>query len=420
MPVKNNGPGALGRPAMTRKSKIDPEYPQWAESKMRAIENRRLKELRTVVRESMPEIMSIIAEEQETGPESIRHDGDSDMVRRIQNRFRIMRDRLSRRLKTDPLERDVRRCADYTDRRQLKEWQRSVRATLGIDIHDDFFLGERYDLMLKRWVEQNVSFITSIESSYFDDMESIVIEGFSKGRTPAAISADIQRRFGVTKSKANLLARDQVGTLSADLTRVRQQSAGVEEYIWSSSGDERVRATLGIDIHDDFFLGERYDLMLKRWVEQNVSFITSIESSYFDDMESIVIEGFSKGRTPAAISADIQRRFGVTKSKANLLARDQVGTLSADLTRVRQQSAGVEEYIWSSSGDERVRECHRELNGKKFRYDDPPAMWYMTKHGKVYSGRHCNPGEDYQCRCVAKPVFNFDRLNSAAFKERKP
>ena len=109
----------------------------------------------------------------------------------------------------------------------------------------------------------------------------------------------------------------------------------------------------------------------------------------------------------------------MTKSKANLLARDQVGTLSANLTRTRQESAGVEEYIWSSSGDERVRECHRELNGQKFRYDDPPAMWYMTKHGKVYSGRHCNPGEDYQCRCVAKPVFNFDRLNSVAFKEKK-
>lgn len=116
---------------------------------MRAIENRRLKELQKIVRESMPEILAIVAEEQKTGSDSIRHDGYSDMVRRIQNRFRIMRDRLSRRLKTDPLERDVRRCADYTDRRQLKEWQRSVRATLGVDIHDDFFLGERYDLMLK-------------------------------------------------------------------------------------------------------------------------------------------------------------------------------------------------------------------------------------------------------------------------------
>ena len=172
MPVKNNGPGMTGRSSMTKKSKIEPEYPQWAESKMRAIENRRLKELQKVVRESMPEILAIVAEEQKTGSDSIRHDGYSDMVRRIQNRFRIMRDRLSRRLKTDPLERDVRRCADYTDRRQLKEWQRSVRATLGVDIHDDFFLGERYDLMLKRWVEQNVSFITSIES----DMQKKILK----------------------------------------------------------------------------------------------------------------------------------------------------------------------------------------------------------------------------------------------------
>ena len=98
---------------------------------------------------------------------------------------------------------------------------------------------------------------------------------------------------------------------------------------------------------------------------------------------------------------------------------DQIGTLSADLTRTRQESAGVKEYIWRSSGDERVRACHRELDGKTFRYDDPPAMWYMTKRGKIYTGRHCNPGEDYQCRCVAKPVFDFNRLNSQAFKEKK-
>ena len=83
--------------------------------------------------------------------------------------------------------------------------------------------------MLSRWAEQNVSFITSIESDCLDDMEKIIIDGFTKGRTPAAISNEIQRRFDVTKSKANLLARDQIGTLSADLTRTRQESAGVKE-----------------------------------------------------------------------------------------------------------------------------------------------------------------------------------------------
>ena len=112
MPVKNNGPGRYSRASTTRKSKVEPEYPQWAESKMRAIENRRLKELQAVVRDSMPEILAIAADEMDTASESIRKDGYSDMVHRIQNRFRIMRDRLSRRLKTDPLERDVRRCAD--------------------------------------------------------------------------------------------------------------------------------------------------------------------------------------------------------------------------------------------------------------------------------------------------------------------
>lgn len=178
MPVRNNGPGGYSRASTTRKSKIEPEYPQWAESKMRAIENRRLKELQAVVRDSMPEMLAIAADEMDTASESIRKDGYSDMVRRIQNRFRIMRDRLSRRLKTDPLERDVRRCADYTDRRQLQEWQRSVRATLGIDISKDFFIGERYEQMLSRWAEQNVSFITSIESDCFDDMEKIIIDGF--------------------------------------------------------------------------------------------------------------------------------------------------------------------------------------------------------------------------------------------------
>ena len=90
MPVKNNGPGGNGRASATRKSKVEPEYPQWAESKMRAIENRRLKELQAVVRDSMPEILAIVADEMDTASESIRKDGYSDMVRRIQNRFRII------------------------------------------------------------------------------------------------------------------------------------------------------------------------------------------------------------------------------------------------------------------------------------------------------------------------------------------
>ena len=61
----------------------------------------------------------------------------------------------------------------------------------------------------------------------------------------------------------------------------------------------------------------------------------------------------------------------------------------------------MEEYVWSTSQDSRVRDSHRRLNRKKFRWDDPPVVDPKT-------GRRCHPGEDYGCRCVALPVFNLN------------
>lgn len=176
-----------------------------------------------------------------------------------------------------------------------------------------------------------------------------------------------------------------------------------------------VRKTMGLDIREDYFRGADYDALLSSWTQQNVSFIKSINRDCLREMEQVVMESFTVGKTIRQMSKDIQNRFDVTKSKARLLARDQMGTLNSQITQTQHRSAGVSEYEWSDSGDERVRDCHAELNGKKFRYDEPPAMWYMTKHGRVYTGRHCNPGEDYQCRCIAKPVFDIDTINRSAF-----
>ena len=78
---------------------------------------------------------------------------------------------------------------------------------------------------------------------------------------------------------------------------------------------------------------------------------------------------------------------------------------------MQQEDAGCTKYRWSSSKDSRVRDCHRALDGKIFRWDDPPEMWYETKADRVYTGRHCHPGEDYCCRCVAIPVFDLDTVD---------
>lgn len=104
---------------------------------------------------------------------------------------------------------------------------------------------------------------------------------------------------------------------------------------------------------------------------------------------------------------NIQGRFKVSRARARLIARDQTGKLNAALTEARQKRIGVEEYIWQSVEDERVRENHRVLDGKICRWDDPTVYrnpgeteWRSRSSIGAFVG---HPGEDYQCRCFAEP-----------------
>lgn len=173
-----------------------------------------------------------------------------------------------------------------------------------------------------------------------------------------------------------------------------------------------IKNTLGIDILDDYYSGELYRQALQKWVADNVARIRSIPNDTLRQMEEIILNGYREGKLVRDIRVEIQDTYNVSKQKATMIARDQISSLNAALTKMQQQDAGVKKYRWSSSHDERVRECHQEFNGKVFSWDDPPEAWYSTKSkGIVYTGRKCHPGEDYCCRCVAIPIFEKDSLN---------
>lgn len=173
-----------------------------------------------------------------------------------------------------------------------------------------------------------------------------------------------------------------------------------------------VHETLGIDLMSDYYDGSFYEEYIRKWVDENVLKIKSIPNQTLDKMQQTILDGFRNGRTIRDIQKDIQNEYNVTRDTARLIAGDQIATLNSQITQAQQRDAGVTKYIWSTSHDSRVRECHAALDGKIFSWDDPPAMWYNTKSkGTVYTGRRCNPGEDYACRCVALPYFEFDKLD---------
>lgn len=135
------------------------------------------------------------------------------------------------------------------------------------------------------------------------------------------------------------------------------------------------------------------------WVAENANLITGMSDEVLDDLAARLRNEWARGARWEDISALVQDRLGVGRARAELIARDQVGKLNADMTRERQRAVGVTRYKWSTSRDERVRESHRHLEGSIQTWANPPIVDPRT-------GRRDHPGRDFQCRCVAIPVFD--------------
>lgn len=60
------------------------------------------------------------------------------------------------------------------------------------------------------------------------------------------------------------------------------------------------------------------------------------------------------------------------------------------INQLRQQELGIEQYIWRSQDDTKVRDSHAEYDDQVFRWDEPPEDGH--------------PGQAHSCRCYAEPV----------------
>ena len=173
-----------------------------------------------------------------------------------------------------------------------------------------------------------------------------------------------------------------------------------------------VRYALGLDLFTDYYRGELYEQLIQAWIAESVNRIKRIPNDTLGKLQDIILEGYREGKHLKEIQKEIQETYNTSKQYAEMLARDQVSTLNAELTKMQQTDAGVKKYRWSSSHDSRVRDAHADFDGKIFSWDDPPEDWYMTKsRGIVYTGYKFHPGEAFGCRCVAIPIFEWETLN---------
>lgn len=142
---------------------------------------------------------------------------------------------------------------------------------------------------------------------------------------------------------------------------------------------------------------------LDAWVRENVALIRTIDTRYFEDVQRVVREAADTGQTTRSLMRDLSERFGVSQTRAEVIARDQLSKLNGAIAAKRQSDYGVTRYRWSTSGDERVRASHAALDGQVFAWNAPPSEGH--------------PGEAVLCRCVAEPLFEDDPEDEATSAE---
>lgn len=154
----------------------------------------------------------------------------------------------------------------------------------------------------------------------------------------------------------------------------------------------QLKAALGVDLTTDPVLTTQR----AEFQRENLALIRSLTAEHVDRVARALREGV--GERVETLRDRIMAQTSAVRSRASLIARDQVLKLNANVSHARHQAAGITEYIWRTSRDERVRETHRDLDGQRFRYDTPPIV-------DPKRGRRENPGGDYSCRCTAEPVI---------------
>ena len=201
-----------------------------------------------------------------------------------------------------------------------------------------------------------------------------------------------------------------IPALTTSVARTGSYAKGISVRDWGALVDD----ALGLEIDQPFYM-ETMDDLINKWVYDSVQNITSYPQEYLGKVQEAIIWGYTTHQPMVNVYRRIEKLTGDTRKHARMIARDQMGTLNCQMTRYEHESMGVTQYIWITKRDARVRECHRELHGHIFDWNNPPAQWYMTKsRGIVYTGEYAHPGQAYGCRCVAKPVFDEKKVEALA------
>ena len=119
-------------------------------------------------------------------------------------------------------------------------------------------------------------------------------------------------------------------------------------------------------------------------------------------LQDIIPNAMASGQGVMKMTAELQKEFSVSFSKAKTLATTELTHIYAVSAQETFKDAGFEEWEWSTSEDAGVcEECDR-LNGTRYSINNTQAL----------------PPAHPNCRCIAQPVIEINRLINLEYEPK--
>jgi SPP1 gp7 family putative phage head morphogenesis protein len=141
------------------------------------------------------------------------------------------------------------------------------------------------------------------------------------------------------------------------------------------------------------------------WQNNMKIWITDFTKEQITELRESVQKAYFAGARRETLIKGIQKSYDVTANKAKFLARQETNLLVSKYKESRYKDAGVNDYKWrcvTGTKIHPVRPWHKALDRKNFSWNNPPVI---SQPGLTV--RRGNPGEDFNCRCVAIPIVKF-------------
>ena len=255
-----------------------------------------------------------------------------------------------------------------------------------------------YEKTYTRTIRSYVARLTEICQECIPDMKTIMKR---QGARLDDYSQDMDNLLNRIGSKLDKRVAEKA------LRRKIVQTYGLVDGFNQEEFQRIVHHAVGIK---NFHTDEKWQKVAQAvWVQENIDLIKSIDRQYLEKIRyklgDMIMKAQDNSVTSSELSGMIQEIAHNQRNRADLIARDQIGKLNGRLTQFRQQEAGIKQYIWRTSRDERVRSSHRERDGKTYDWDNPPPDGH--------------PGMPIRCRCVAIPVIDTETFGKVEQQKHK-